>query len=175
MEASAADREIVLTRVTSALVLGLAILYWATTPLPEDRSIGFSIQWGHGGDLACTGDGECSEGAEMIEMPPAMPQGFEVAPAMVWDAGSELKQVSLWRWPKRLGTTIYGLNDEMNVGRSTEAGQYGRVRTASDGGERSVPASKVAMMATFARGGLPRLSMRMIFVSAGKRERKMAE
>jgi hypothetical protein len=77
VEESAADREMAFTRITSAWALVLVILFWVTTPWPEDRSIRFSIQGSLGGDGACTGsEGECAEGTEMIRSSQAMPQEF---------------------------------------------------------------------------------------------------
>jgi hypothetical protein len=90
------------TRVTLAWVLVLAILFWVTTPLPENRSIRFSIQGSLDGDVACTGsEGECAEDTEMIRTSQAMPQEFNARRAMVWTAWNDSKQVSLWR-PERL-------------------------------------------------------------------------
>jgi len=72
MEARAADREMFFA---SAWTLVLVILFWATTPSPENRPIQFSIQGSLGGDVACSeGDGECAEATEMIRI--AMPQAF---------------------------------------------------------------------------------------------------
>jgi hypothetical protein len=76
VEESAANREIAFMRAASALVLALVILFWATTPSPENRSIRFSIQGSLGGDVACAEDeDECAEGLEMIRI--AMPQEFD--------------------------------------------------------------------------------------------------
>lgn len=75
VEESAADREVAFTRVASAWACVLVILFWATTPVPENRSIRFSIQGSLGGDVACTGgEGECGEGMEVIRI--VMPQEF---------------------------------------------------------------------------------------------------
>jgi hypothetical protein len=95
LEESAADREIAFSRVTSAWVLVLVILFWATTPLPKDRSVRFSIQGSLGGDATCTeGEGECTEGREMTRTSQAMPQEFHALPAMVWKAWTDPKHVS---------------------------------------------------------------------------------
>ena len=69
VEESGADREMALTRIASAWALVLMILFWATTPLPEDRPIRFSIQGSLGGDVVCRGgDGECAESTEIIRV-----------------------------------------------------------------------------------------------------------
>jgi hypothetical protein len=94
VEDTIADREMSLTRITSALVLIFSILFWATTPSPGNRSIRFSIQGSLGGDVACTGsEVECAEGTEMIRT--AMPQEFHALRAKVWKAWTDSKQVSL--------------------------------------------------------------------------------
>src|ERR1700679_1059433 len=113
-EGNTAEREMTLTRTTSALVIVLMILFWATAPAPGSRSIQFSIQGSLGGDAACAGSHEeCAEGAEVIH--PAMPQEFDVSPAMsgkvLADPDQVSKQISLRWWPKRLTTTI----EEMDV------------------------------------------------------------
>jgi hypothetical protein len=92
VERSAADREIAFTRVTTALVFVLIILFGITTPLMEDQSIRISI-CGLGGGVASTrGEGECAEGREVIRASPTMPHVFDVP--MVW---TDPKQVAL-RW-----------------------------------------------------------------------------
>ena len=97
------EESAVFTRVILAWVSVLAILFWVTTPLPENRSIRFSIQGSLGGDVACTGsEGECAEGTEMIRTSQAMPQEFNAPHAMVWKAWTDPKQVSPWLWPERL-------------------------------------------------------------------------
>jgi hypothetical protein len=94
-EESAADREIALTRITSALTLVLAILFWATTPSSENRSIRFSIQGSLAGDVACAGsEGECIAETEMIQASQAMPQEFNVPHAIPLKAWTDLKRVS---------------------------------------------------------------------------------
>ena len=137
VEECAAEREIAFTRVTSAWALVLVILFWATAPWPEDRSIRFSIQGSLGGDVVCAGSaGECAEGTEMIRSSQAMPQEFNAPRALVWKTWTDLKQVSLWWWPKKLS-----------------------------GSERGVPAAQIEMMATFGEEGKTRLAMRIVFAS----------
>jgi len=72
-EGNTADREMALTRITSAWVIVLSILFWAATLSPGNRSIRFSIQGTLGGEVACVGSEiEC---AEMIRT--AMPHGTD--------------------------------------------------------------------------------------------------
>jgi hypothetical protein len=61
-EGNTADREMALMQITSAWVIVLSIVFWATIPSPGNRSIRFSIQGSFGGDVVCAGsDGECAE------------------------------------------------------------------------------------------------------------------
>jgi hypothetical protein len=144
-EESAAEREITLTRVTSAWVLVLVILFGVTTPLTENRSIQFSIRTSLGGGVASTpSEGECVEGAAMIRTSQAMAQDFNALHAMVW---TDAKQLALWWWPKGFTATI----------------------------ERGGPAPQFEMMATFAEEGKTRLAMRMVFVSAEGRDQNVRE
>ena len=108
-EGNTADREMALTRITSAWVIVLSILFWASTPSPGNRSIRFSILGSFGGDVVCVGsEGECAEGTEMIRT--AMPQEFDAPPAMTWKVSTDPKQVSLLWWPKRFMTMIDGMD-----------------------------------------------------------------
>ena len=145
VEESAADREIAFTRVTSALVLVLVILFWITTPRTEDRSIWFSIRGSlGGGDASTSGEGECAEGTEMIRASRTMAQDFNALHATVW---TDPKQVALWWGPKGLKATI----------------------------ERGGPAPQFEVMATFAEEGKTRLAMRMVFVPAEGRDQNVRE
>ena len=144
-EESAADREITFTRVTTAWVLVLVILFGITTPLIQDRSIRFSICGSLGGDVASApGEGECAKGTEVIRASLAMPHVFDVPRGMVW---TDPKQVALWWGSKGFTATI----------------------------EKSRPAPQVEMMATFAEEGKTRLTMRMFFVSAEERDQNVRE
>ena len=174
-----ADRELALTRITSAWVTVLSILFWATTPSPGNRSIRFSIQGSLGGDVACVGSkGEC---AEMIRT--AMPQEFDAQPAIAWKVLIDPKQVSLRWWPKRLTTMIDGMDvrtgrvwrlvmdgpagtDYLNKSASTETVSDERLGYELTSGKRGVPAAQVEMMATFGKEGKAQLTMRMVFVSS---------
>jgi hypothetical protein len=101
LEESVFDREIAFTRVTTALVFVLIILFVITTPLIEDQSIRISI-CGLGGGVASTpGEGECAEGREVIRASLAMPHEFDVP--MVW---TDPKQVALWWGSKGFTATI---------------------------------------------------------------------
>jgi hypothetical protein len=92
-EESASDRAF--TRAISAWVLVLAILFWATTPSPENRSVLFSIRGSLDGDAACTGGkGECAEGREMICSFEAISQEFQALPAMVWKTWTDSKHMA---------------------------------------------------------------------------------
>jgi hypothetical protein len=104
VEESAADRELVFTRVTSALVLVLVLLFWVTTPTPvtEHWPIRVSIcgslgSFGSpdGGDASIRSEGECTEGAEMIRASQAMPQEFDAPRTMVWEAWTDPKQFEM--------------------------------------------------------------------------------
>jgi hypothetical protein len=96
-----ADREIVFTRVTSACVLVLVLLFGVTspTPLTESRSIRVSIRGSlgspDGGDASIRSEGECTEGAEMIRASQAMPQEFDAPRTMVWEAWTDPKQFEM--------------------------------------------------------------------------------
>jgi hypothetical protein len=108
VEASAADREITereisFTRVTSAWVLVLVILFGITAPVTENRSIGFSIGTSLGEGVASTpSEGECAKGAERIHTSQAMAYDLNAPSRMVW---VDPKQVTL-RWPKGFTATI---------------------------------------------------------------------
>jgi hypothetical protein len=107
VEESAADREVAFSRVTSAWVLLLVILFWATTPSRENRSIRFLIQGSLDRNTACTeGEGECVESAEMIRTPQAVPQKSYALPSMVWKA---------WTDPKRLSEMVATFAEEGNA------------------------------------------------------------
>ena len=102
LEESVFDREIAFTRVTTALVFVLIILFVITTPLIEDQSIRISICGSLGGGVAPTrGEGECAEGPEAISASLAMPHEFDVP--MVW---TDPKQVALWWGSKGFTATI---------------------------------------------------------------------
>lgn len=102
VEGSAVDREIAFTRVTTAMVFVLIILFVITTPLIEDQSIRISICGSLGGGVASTrGEGECAEGPEVIRASLAMPHEFDVP--MVW---TDPKQVALWWGSKGFTATI---------------------------------------------------------------------
>jgi hypothetical protein len=93
-EESAAEREIAFTRVISAWVLVLVILFGITsTPPPtEGRSVQFSIRGSlGGGDASTQGEGECAEGIEMIRASLAMPKVFAVARRMMGKAWADPK------------------------------------------------------------------------------------
>jgi hypothetical protein len=144
-EESAAEREIAFTRVISASVLVLVVLFGITTPLTEDRSIWFSIRgslWG--GDASAQSAGECAEGTEMIRTSQTVAQDFTAPHAMVW---TDPKQVALWWGPKGITATI----------------------------ERGEPAPQFEMMATFAEEGKTRLMMRMVFVPVEGRDQNVRE
>jgi hypothetical protein len=143
VEESAAEREIAFTRVISAWVLVLVILFWITTPLIEDRSIRFSICGSLGGGVAST-PGECAEGPEAIRASLAMPHVLDVPRGMVW---TDPKQVALWWGSKGFTATI----------------------------ERGRPAPQFEMMATFAKEGKTRLTMRMVFLSAEGSDQSVRE
>jgi hypothetical protein len=101
-EESAADREIE-TRVISAWVLVLVILFWITsTPPPtEDRPVqlwirGSLVHGGPGGGDACTqSEEECTKGTEMIHASLAMPQVFDVARRMMRKAWADPKPLEV--------------------------------------------------------------------------------
>jgi len=102
LEESVFDREIAFTRVTTALVFVLIILFVITTPLMEDQSIRISICGSLGRGVASTrGEGECAEGPEVIRASVAMPHEFDVP--MVW---TDPKQVALWWGSKGFTATI---------------------------------------------------------------------
>jgi hypothetical protein len=144
-EENAVEREIASTRVISAVVLALVILFGITTPWTEDRSIWFSIRGSLGGDDASTPvEGECAGGTEMIRASQTRAQDFNAPHAMVW---ANPKQVALWWGAKGFTATI----------------------------ERVGPAPQVDMMATFAEEGKTRLVMRMVFVSAEGRDQNVRE
>jgi hypothetical protein len=93
-----ADREIVFTRVISACVLVLVLLFGVTSPTPliESRSIRVSIRGSlGGGDASIRSEGECTEGAEMIRASQAMPQEFDAPRTMVWEAWTDPKQFEM--------------------------------------------------------------------------------
>jgi hypothetical protein len=91
-EESTADREIAFTRVVSAWVLVLVVLFWATTPLTENRSVRFSIRGSPGGgDASTQSAGECAEGTEMIRASLAMPQVFDGLRGMIREAWADPK------------------------------------------------------------------------------------
>jgi uncharacterized protein YndB with AHSA1/START domain len=186
-EGNMADREMALTWVTSAWIIVLSILFWATTPSPGNRSIRFSIQGNLAGDVVCAGnEGECAEGTDMIRT--GVPQEFDAPPAMAWKVLTDPKQVSLLWWPKRLTTMIDGM--DVRTGRvwrlvmhgsdgrdypnqrasteptePTEPASYERLGYEFASSERGVPATQVEMMATFVKGGKTLLTIRMVFVS----------
>jgi hypothetical protein len=144
-EESAAEPEIAFTRVISAWVLALIILFWITsTPSPtESSSVQFLIRGSLGGDDASTqGEGQCAEGPQVIRASLTMPHVFDVP--MVW---TDPKQVAL-RW-----------------------GAKGFTATIERGG----PVPQFEMMATFAEEGKTRLTMRMVFVSAEGRDQSVRE
>jgi len=97
VEDSAADREIVLTRITSAWVLVLVILFGVTspTPLTGNRSIRVSIESPGGGDASIPSEGECARSAEMMRASRAMTQEFDVPHTMVWEAWTDPKQFEM--------------------------------------------------------------------------------
>jgi hypothetical protein len=148
-EGNTADREMVLTQITSAWVIVLSILFWATTPSPGNRSIRFSIRGSLGGDVACVGSkGECAEGTEIIRT--AMPQEFDVRNGRAW----------------RL------------VMHGPDGGyypvSYERIGYELASSKRDVPATQVEMVATFGKEGQAQLTMRMVFVlsqTAGDEEK----
>jgi uncharacterized protein YndB with AHSA1/START domain len=186
-EGNMADREMAFTWITSAWIIVLSILFWATTPSPRNRSIRFSIQGNLAGDVVCAGnEGECAEGTEMIRT--GMPQEFDAPPAMVWTVLTDPKQVSLLWWPTRLTTMIDGM--DVRTGRvwrlvmhgsdgrdypnqsapteptaSTEPASYERLGYEFASSKRGVPATQVEMMATFVKEGKTLLTIRMVFVS----------
>jgi hypothetical protein len=156
MGESAADREISFTRVTSAWVLVLIILFGITTPATENRSIRFSIGTSletnlgtslgtslGGGDASTPSEGECAEGAERIHTSQAMAHDLNAPSRMVW---VDPKQVTL-QWPKGFTATI----------------------------ERGRSAAQFEMMATFAEEGRKRLTMRMVFGLAEARDQNVRE
>jgi hypothetical protein len=144
VEESAADREIE-TRVISAWVLVLVILFWITSPSTENLLIRVSFQGNPGGGFASArSEGKCAKSAEMIRTSQTMAQNFSAPHAMVW---TDPKQVALWWWPKGIMATI----------------------------ERGEPAPQFEMMATFAEEGKTRLAMRMVFVPAEGRDQNVRE
>jgi hypothetical protein len=97
-EESAAEREIAFTRVISAWVLVLVILFGITsTPPPtEGRSVQFSIRGSlGGGDASTQGEGECAEGLEMIRASLAMPKVFAVERRMMGEAWADPKPFAM--------------------------------------------------------------------------------
>ena len=93
-EESAAEREIAFTRVISAWVLVLVILFGVTStpPSTESRSVQFSIRGSlGGGDASTQGEGECADGIEMIRASLAMPKVFAVARRMMGEAWADPK------------------------------------------------------------------------------------
>jgi hypothetical protein len=147
-----AEREISFTRVTSAWVLVLVILFGITAPATENRSIRFSIRTSlegnpgtslGGGDASTPSEGECAKGAERIHTSQAMAYDLNAPSRMVW---VDPKQVTL-RWPKGFTATI----------------------------ERGGSAAQVEMMAIFAEEGKARLTMRMVFGSGEARDQNERE
>jgi len=156
MEESAADREISFTRVTSACVLVLVILFGITTPSAENRLIRVSVRTSletnpgtslgtslGGGDASTPSEGECAKGAERIHTSHAMAHDLNAPSRMVW---IDPKQVTL-RWPKGFTATI----------------------------ERGGSAPQFEIMATFAEEGRKRLTMRMVFGSAEAGDQNVRE
>jgi hypothetical protein len=97
-EESAAEREIAFTRVISAWVLVLVILFGITSapPWTESRSVEFSIRGSlGGGDASTQGEGECAEGLEMIRASLAMPKVFAVARRMMGEAWADPKPFAM--------------------------------------------------------------------------------
>jgi hypothetical protein len=101
-EESAAEREIE-TRVISAGVFVLVILFWITSTPPP--TVGRSVQlWIRGslvqgsldgGDPSTQSEGEREEGAEMIRASLAMPQVFDVARRMMRKAWADPKPLEM--------------------------------------------------------------------------------
>jgi hypothetical protein len=93
-EERTADREAAFTRVTSAVVLVLVILFGLTsTPASsEGRSVQFSIRGSFGGgDASTQGEGECAESQEIIRASLAMSKVFAVARRMMGKAWADPK------------------------------------------------------------------------------------
>jgi hypothetical protein len=143
MEGNTADQEMALTQITSAWVIVLSILFWATTPSSGNRSIQFSIRGSLAGDVACVGSkGECAEGTEEdTEMIRAVvPEEFDMRTAHAW----------------RL--VVHGLNG------GDYPVSYERIGCELASSKRGVPATQVEMIATFGKEGHAQLTMRMVFV-----------
>ena len=67
LEENTVDREMALKRIAFAWVVVLSILFWATTPSPENRPVRVPIHGTLGGEVACAASkGECDEGTQMI-------------------------------------------------------------------------------------------------------------
>lgn len=148
-ERNTADREMALTRITSAWVIVLSVLLWATTSSPGNRSIRFSIQGSFGGDIVCVGsEGECAEDTEMMRT--AMRQEFDVRTGRAW----------------RL--VMHGPDDTdyPNKGASTGAVSCERIGFELTSSKRGIPAMQVEMMGTSVKEGKAQLTMRMVFVSS---------
>jgi hypothetical protein len=93
-EENTVDREIASTRVTSAWVLVLVILFGVTStpPSTESRLIQFSIRGSlGGGDASTQSEGECAQDTEVIRASLAMPQVFAVARRMMGEAWADPK------------------------------------------------------------------------------------
>jgi hypothetical protein len=145
MGESAADREISFTRVTSAWVLVLVILFGITAPVTENRSIRFSIGTSLGEGVASTqSECECAGNTEGIRTSQAIAQDFNAPGRMVW---ADPKPVALWCGPKGFTARI----------------------------ERGGPVPQVEMMATFAEEGKTRLAMRMVFGPPEARDQNVSE
>jgi hypothetical protein len=145
VEERTADREAAFTRVTSAVVLVLVILFGVTTPSTENQSIRFSVGTSLGEGVASTqSESECAGNTEGIRTSQAIAQDFNAPGRMVW---ADPKPVALWCGPKGFTATI----------------------------ERGGPAPQFEMMATFAEEGKTRLAMRMVFGSAEARDQNVRE
>jgi hypothetical protein len=145
VEESAAGREAAFTRVTSAVVLVLVILFGVTTPSAENPLILFSIETGLGeGVASAQSECECAGNTEGIRTSQAIAQDFNAPGRMVW---ADPKPVALWCEPKGFTATL----------------------------ERGGAAPQFEMMASFAEEGRTRLTMRMVFGSAAARDQNVSE
>jgi uncharacterized protein YndB with AHSA1/START domain len=191
VEESKADREIAFTRVISAWVLVLVILFGVTTPSTENRSIGVSIRGSLGGGASAQSEGECAADTETIRTSQAIPREFNTPRRLIWEAWTNPKQVSLWWWPQVLTTTIeemdlrtggmwrlviHGPNgtDNPNKNVFTELVPFDRLGYTLSGGKRCGP-TQFEITTTFAKEGGTRLTMRMVFGSGESRDQNVRE
>ena len=97
-EESAAEREIVYTRIILGWALVLVILFWITSapPSTENRAVQFLICGDLvGGDASTQSEGECAEDAEIVRASVAMPKVFDVARRMMGEAWADPKPLEM--------------------------------------------------------------------------------